>query len=446
MPGESHVKEHKDHSLELYDQEDMPGKAHAKEDNEDVSVEPVVKNEPAWDITEEKSSTNLEQKPMSESADVEAGSTYGRAAQDSIEEQGHGKDEGSYRRDSGSSKDDKPQEGDHVSESTVEGDQPGLEGDYEFPIELCTEPETCSCPSCANINLDTDTTASQVDQNEALSEHARANIIPNPDNAGLNQSDSAPNQSHISGAIDEESLQETVSSQTVEPENEYLEDLFHQDNDQTLDNGRDGLTDSHPDNMENFELEDDHQDEDSLVDRGFGNTHTHQAESEEQTIEHGMVPQQLTSDCKSSPINQIHVKSQDVHQLEGEDEFLDFDGDEEADDEVDGDEEETSMPAGLPEEQSNDTNTIDTVDPLDKQHDPSDNGSFPTKVVTGGSQSPPAKQNGDRLIQREEDVPTEPSTPRSGKNGSKRKALEDNDDEFDLFSSETPDKKRRRPS
>jgi hypothetical protein len=336
--------------------------------------------------------------------------------------------------------------------STVKGDTNELEGDYDFSLDICFKPDICSCRSCANFNADIAASTSHVQLKEEATEDMFGDAAQNLRDSRVKNSNSSADPNDI-----ESNVQESVSSRTLEAENNQVEeDLFSQDADHTFENPGGDFAEIQHDDEEEFDLEEpDHQD------LGLGLENELSAEPQPQTEygDFGKEPtgRSATIDLSNEMVtsNQIREGNDDPAHAEADDELLHLEeGDEEEQAEGERDMNDESPAPQHPAEQQGPeishsdsalNSTIRLVDATvakDKETSPPENGTLTTTTGLRHIQSPSGESTGNALPKPTENAP---NTPPDCRNGSKRKALEDGD-EFDLLDSATPDKKRRRPS
>jgi hypothetical protein len=323
--------------------------------------------------------------------------------------------------------------------STVKGDSNGIEGDYGISLDLCFKPDICSCSSCANINTDIAVLVSETAENGQSTRDIPGDIAKGGGDSSLFKSNVAADPNETDRPDIESNIQESVSSKTLEAENNQLEeDLFSQDNDQPFNNGHDESTDIQHDGVENFELaEQKNRGTSDELDNEPSTTSDHPQEHDD--FDRRYVAPSSTSDS-SNETGARHddpENDQGLAHAEGGDELLDFD-----DESLEQKTEETSLSRDQITVLGNKNVRGDTIEAHENET------SRPEKILSPGMLE--TRQNGSPVGQSTNTASTEPAeeaptTPCGGKNGSKRKALDD-EDEIDLLDAVTPDKKRRRPS
>jgi hypothetical protein len=343
-------------------------------------------------------------------------------------------------------------EGELSATSTVKGDSNETEGDYDISLDLCFKPGICSCSKCANTNADGAALGSDKHDNDELTEDTlagAARITGDPDLLALN---TPPTEKQVTKPDSDSNVQESVSSRTIEGENNQPEeDIFSQDNQHMFEDGLGNYTDTQHDDFEDFDLEEQKpEDRGSEVDNSASPKAGIESENHDIGVDH-MAPNATldTANDEDFP-GQTRTDNQDVSHVEGDDELLNFDDDEEGEGTEENQEtfESTYEPQVSEKENlrrdSAPNGLIKVQDAIRTSQDdraPSENVSSKAHETHWG-QSPTGQPQHNHSV---EPVGDAPSTPLGGKNGSKRKALED-EDEFDLFDTATPDKKRRRPS
>jgi hypothetical protein len=442
---------------EQYHNTDASDISQPKDSNNDGLIEFGDTNETTGSGDEETSTKSEERDLVSKSTVV--GNVV--AAESEVQEFEEGEvqvQEEEYRpRDMNSLTVGKPTEDDGFSESTVKEDQSGVEGEHESHLDLGVQPEISSILSPTNVNADPAITISETDDPET-SDHPDHKGPQSADTSGVIQSSSTPVPPGTQQAGNESYLPGSASSQTLKLEQEEEEeDLFSQANDQTLVDENGGPANDQSDEEEDFELEEPgNQDEGSVVGRESGEVLDPEAEFEEMDLERVVAADQFPSKHGEEPSKQDDEDVRDLGDCDDDDEYelLNFEAEAgssaKADDSAERSEhkKEPSTPSRLSKIPNNQPNASNALETREEALDHADSDSLREKAESNHSQSSAAPVNSDRSIQREGEAQYAPSTPPGGLNGSKRKATEENDDddEFDLFSTETPDKKRGKPS
>jgi hypothetical protein len=316
--------------------------------------------------------------------------------------------------------------------STVKGDEEEFEGDYENSLDFCFKPGICLCSTCANTLTDTAAVVSDKDDNDEIAEDLFARTVQSADEPRPIESSTGTVPKDVGKPGLESNRRDSVSSSTLEAESNQLEeDLFSQNDDQLSEEEHGNFPETQDDHVEDFELE-----EQSFEDSGL-----------EFDDSHGSPPDPVPAhqDLDSAD-------SQNGTRSEPDDELWNFreEGNEDEDEE---EHQETSLSTHPPDLPPGEVLQSDSaLIGFTKSHDATgadqndlngpkkDSPSRATKRYS--SQSPLGQIINDTLTEASDDSP---STPSGGKNGFKRKALDDEDD-FDLLDTATPDKKRRRPS
>lgn len=335
------------------------------------------------------------------------------------------------------------------SASTAKGDSHDLEGDYDLSPELCFKPDACLCPSCTNIKPDSHARLS--------SQHEYVTHPEDPlDETVQNTED--PEQVHPDGLADtndgdepdfESNIHDSASSRTLEAENNELEEdpNASYDHDQQSDNGY-GEFDIQYDDGEEFELEEGvHQDATAETKDGEAVDAHPRHDHEELDLEHtvpslgGDLVDNNGVNSRSHQGTKPNEGSHDVTQPEDDDDLLNFDdGDaENGEEEQDQNAAFANHPTEVP---SSENNNKDATKARQNGASHWENDSSLGALGPNRAESPVRKSISNMSTMPAEDAP---STPSGGKNGSKRKVFED-DEEFDLLDTATPEKKRRRPS
>ncbi len=332
------------------------------------------------------------------------------------------------------------------SNSTVKGDSEEIPGDYDISLDLCFKPSVCSCSSCANKITDATTSLSDKvyteDPFQSDGQAAR--------DSSLIESKSGIAQNHVEVSDIGTDQQDSVSSGTLEAENNYFEeDMFSQEGHTTANHNRNRSA-NHADDAEDFELE-----EQNSEAAGFGIDDTHggrlETGNESDLSQMTVAPNLGPESNVEVPSERWEDKQETVH-AKADDEFLNF-GEEQEDNELEEGKRgpsSSSYQSDAPErEAAQNGNTLNgftnshnvTSADYSNPYRTEDESSW--KALEHDRSQSPRRQTPDNTVTKTPgDAPT---TPSGGKNGSKRKALEDEDD-FDLFDNITPDKKRRRPS
>lgn len=362
-------------------------------------------------------------------------------------------EDGSYETKDGDLKETEPQLEEHSATSTIKGDSKELEGDYDIFLDICFEPNTCSCSICANNNTDHTVSVSDTHDNDGPVEDFSEGVIQHVEHSSLDGSANATDPNDVSKPDAESNVQGSVSSRTVEAENNQPdEDLFSQ-HDQSFEDDMANFAENQHDDVEDFDLE-----EHSYEDAGFEFDNIDSAQPDDGTEHHDLEAERAAPKTTidligdSGVSDRTHKDNQDRDYVDDNEELLNFDDDEEGDgkkkvnqetflstqpDEISGDEgiQEEAVQDGIIEAHGTTENQNGNIGHLE-------NDSSSKALDPRGSQSPGQQSTNNTSTEPAVDAP---STPSSGKNAFKRKALDD-DDEFDLFDTVSPDKKRRRPS
>jgi hypothetical protein len=344
-------------------------------------------------------------------------------------------------------------EGELSATSTVKGDSNETEGDYDISLDLCFKPGICSCSRCANTNADGAALGSDKHGNDELTEDSfagAARITGDLDPLALN---TAAAEKQVAKPDSDSNVQESVSSRTVEGENNQPEeDIFSQDNQPMFEDGLGNYTDTQHDDFEDFDLEEQKPEDIGLeVDDSANPKAGIETENHDLGVGH-MAPNATLDTANDEDVpGQARTDNQDVSHVEDDDELLNFDDDDEGEETEEHQEifESTPEPEVSTKENlrsdSPPKGLIKVQDATRANHDDrahSENVPSSKAHETGRGQSPVGQPQHNPSVELVGDPPT---TLIGGKNGSKRKALEDEDD-FDLIDTATPDKKRRRPS
>jgi hypothetical protein len=313
--------------------------------------------------------------------------------------------------------------------STVKGDDEDFEGDYDNSLDFCFKPCVCFCSTCANTLLDTAAVVSDnddSDDNDEITEDLFARTVQSTDDSRPPGPSTGQVPKDVSKPAMEGNRRDSVSSRTLETESNQLEeDLFSQNDDQLSGEEHSNSPEIEDGDVEDFELE-----EQNFEDAGFELDDSHGTQSDPAPAHH---------DLDSADVQN---GTQSEHVDEHDDELWNF-GEEGKKDEVQEELQENSLSTYQPElppieallsHDGTDTHQNDFNSP--KKH------SLSQVNKRYSSQSPLGQITNDTLAEAADDSP---NTPSGGKNGFKRKAFED-DDDFDLLDTATPDKKRRRPS
>jgi hypothetical protein len=336
---------------------------------------------------------------------------------------------------------------------TVKGNSDGLEGDYDIFLNLCFKPGICSCSSCTNISTDVAAAAaSNTNECEEVAEDIFGDTARNPDATCLTDTNVAGNPDDIEWPGIETNIQGSVSSRTLESEKDGpKEDSFSPANGQTFLGSSDDRTDIQHDE-EDFELEEhNHSNVGLEMDDGLLDEPEHQNDHDDLDQGHAAPSSTFSLGNDIGAGGRSYGVNQDGAHAEADDELLNFDDLEE----VQGEEDEkqrTSLsthPQVAGDEITNGTSALEravnfhdvTTTPHNEILGPKGD-LLSTTLEPRQIQSPIGQSNDDTSTETAGDPPT---TPSGSKNGFKRKAVED-EDEFDLFDTATPDKKRRRPS
>jgi len=353
-----------------------------------------------------------------------------------------------------SSKETEPKHEEQSASSTVKGDSNTFEGDYDNSLDLCLKPSICSCSTCANTNADDAALVSDTRDDEEFGEKLFGGTARPPRDASQLDSNKAAEQNDVDEPDIESNIQESVSSRTLEVENNQLEeDMFSQEDGQTFEDEHGNVAEDQHDDVEDFDFEEQNNGDSGLE---FQNSHGVQPDNRSEQIdldvEHPASDSKLDLSDKMGASNQVHEENQADSCTEGDDELLNFDDDEEEKDE-NLKNQEIALSARQPENSEDENIHSDpVVNGSTKVHDATeayhDDASHSQNNLSLEALEPPRSQS--PIVQPVDSTSAEPTqdapnTPYGEKNGSKRKALEDEDD-FDFFDTATPDKKRRRPS
>lgn len=246
------------------------------------------------------------------------------------------------------------------------------------------------------------------------------------------------------------SIQESVSSRTLEAEtNQPEEDIFSQGNNQTFENARNNLTETQLDDDDEFGLEAQSQDDASL---DVDNRHSDKLDygTDDLAVEYAALgsPDDLSNNADTP--DQDDEKNPDSTYVRNYDDNLNFVDEEERTKEEhrqalhQSDEHEVSGSTDIDIDSALNS-SIKVRDMTEAYHEGPRHAGYDSssKLVTVSGNQTPLTHSVDNTLRG----PTEaaPTTPSGGQNGAKRKAVED-EDEFDLFDTLTPDKKRGRSS
>jgi hypothetical protein len=343
-------------------------------------------------------------------------------------------------------------EGELSATSTIKGDSNETEGDYHISLDLCFKPGICSCSKCANTNADGAALGSDKHDNDELTEGllaGAARITGDPDPLALN---TPATEIQVTKPDSDSNVQESVSSRTIEGENNQPEeDIFSQNNQQMFEDGLENYTDTQHDDFEDFDLE-----EQKPEDRGLEADDSASPKAGIEPENHNLGVDHMAPNATLDMANdeyfpgQTRTDNQDVSHVEDDDELLNFDDDAEGEETEENQEIFESTYAPQDSEKENlrsDSTPNDLIKVQDVTRTSQDDRAHSENVSskaheTRWGQSPAGQLQHKPSV---EPVGDAPSTPLGGNNGTKRKAPEDEDD-FDLFDTATPDKKRRRPS
>jgi hypothetical protein len=364
-------------------------------------------------------------------------------------------EDGSPENDGGGPKEkhpDKPNESELPTNeasvtSTVQGDPDDFEGENEISLDLCLKPGICACSTCANISTDNGDLAYHDHDEEGLMEKI-AGGAGEPESvveSGPKQSETATRPNQLENLEVESTVQESVSPRTIEAEsNQPDEDLFSLDNEYVTDHGRSNSVANHNDLGDSDPEDHNSQGVDWQVDIGNG------AWSGPETENYDLNVKDSARGDTGAP-DQSYENKPDVTYGEGHEEFLNFEDDEE--EEARAEEQVTVAPEYQPvltenedarsDSDQNSSKVETTVEAYQSSHNQPDNDLSSKALEAGAHLSSISQSIGNSPPGHAEETP---NTPSKSKSGSKRKALEDEDDDFDLFDTATPDKKRRRPS
>ena len=419
----------------------------AQNPDQRVRAESKKPEEAASDDKEEATSINLRLEQASRLVD-RASNNQSNENRSEADKEGVAENNGIH------SKKTEPEEKERSQTPTVEGYSDAFEGDYDIFFNLCFKPGTCSCSSCANVHADTVVAASVEHDNEEPIEDIFGLAPQNLGSTGPADSDEARRSDEIGGAEPdiESNIQKSVSSRTVEAESNQLEeDLFSGDDGQTFHGDQDRHSDTQHYGDE-FELEEQSNSGIVLELENGPNEEQQHEDNLENLVEQRPAPSSnLASSNGIGAYNQSYKRNESDVNAKADDELLNFDDTEEV-----GEKDQSHaafISTHLPEADGNETTKSDSAlketitvheATTTTQNDvsPSETDSKFTSVGLRRLQSPLGQSLDGNLTEPAENAPT---TPSGGKNGSKRKAVEDEDD-FDLFNTSTPDKKRRRPS
>ncbi|ERF72148.1 hypothetical protein EPUS_02939 [Endocarpon pusillum Z07020] len=345
---------------------------------------------------------------------------------------------------------DKEQE----SSSATKRDIEDIKGDYDTSLDFCFGPGICSCSSCANKITDTTTSPFDNQNNEESTEDLFHSDGDAAKDFSLVESTSAVAQDDVEESDIGSNPQDTVSSRTVEAEdNQFEEDIFSQEG-HTSGYDNSNLTANQADNVENFEnFEVEEQDLDE-PDFRIHSTHGRQPETGSKTNfgQPAAVSNLGVEDNVELPMQKREDNQGNIY-AEADDKLLNFD-DEQGDNRVKEEDRESSSSAYRFDASEHEAvPKRDALNGFTNSHDTtSANHNNPYRFEKDASskalrhdrrQSSPGQSQINTKTGPQEAAPAIPS---GGMNGSKRKALEEeDDDDFDLFDT-TPDKKRRRPS
>jgi len=311
-----------------------------------------------------------------------------------------------------------PHDQEQSATSTVKGDEEDFEGDYDNSLDFCFKPGICFCSTCANTLVDTAAVVSDNDDDE-ITEDLFARTVQSIDESCPTGSSTGQVPKDASKQGMESNRRDSVSSRTLETESNQLEeDLFSQNDDQLSGEEHGEIQDG---DVEDFELE-----EQDFEDAGLELDDSHGSQPDPAPAHHDL----------------DWADDQNGTRSEHDDELWNFD-EEGKEDEGQEENQPSSLSVHQPE--------LPPSEAL-QNHDGTDaHQNYPNRLKKDApsqankrysNQSPLGQITNDILAEAADDSP---STPSGGKNGSKRKAFEDEDD-FDLLDTATPDKKRRRPS
>ena len=337
------------------------------------------------------------------------------------------------------------------SNSATKRDTEEIQGDYDISLDFCFRPRICSCSSCANKITDTTTSVFDNQNNEESTE----DLLHSDGHAAKDFSLVEPTSAAAQDDVEESDIgsnqQDSVSSRTTEAENNrFEEDIFSQEG-HTSGNDNSNLTANQANNGEDFEFE-----EQNLEGPDFRiySTHGRQPEigSETNVGQPAAISNLGLEGNVELPMQKREDNQETIH-AEADDKLLNFD-DEQEDNKVKAEDRESSSSAYRSDASEHEAvQKRDALNGFTNSHDAtSANHNNPYRIEKDSSskalehdrsQSSPGQSQINTITGPQEAAPIVPS---GGMNGSKRKALEDDDDDFDLFDTATPDKKRRRPS
>lgn len=437
--GEVEIDQFEHEVVETQLQEDP---ADFKDENEPIQESAENSTSPKLEHEAEQKFTNNKATEISSgsSDDVKGVPSIGSRSGPEENTEGHSKDEGK-------------QDGKQSTNSVIEKEPNRFEGDHEISFDVCFKPSTCSCSVCASTTTGEAGLVSDKPDGGEIIEDLFSGDIKAPVSSVLMDANLVASENHDEQHDLENSFQESVSSRTLEAENNQLEeDIFSDDEGQIFEDGTDYFGESHHENVKESLLEGNHEGAGSEAD----NSDTAQLDQgiDRHDLEVNHAAPHLTLSLENGVDISTHSceDKQDDFNAEGDDDLLNFDDDEEIQEEK-----EEHHPNSQSSHRADEpgTETIHKKSVLNgsvgapsaaklyhSQLDLPENESSSQDPAVFGGHSPLARSKEDSSAHHADEAP---STPSGGKNGSKRKALEDEDD-FDLFDTATPDKKRRRPS
>lgn len=335
-----------------------------------------------------------------------------------------------------------PHEKDQSATSTVKGETNEFEGDYDIFQDLSLHLGSSWCLTRAKLKADNGiSTSKKCDDEQSAGELLAAGSQVVGDHGGT-ESDAAENLTHMEKPDIVNCTQESVSSRTIEAENSQPEDdTSSQNKNQTFGSAHGSLPETQFDDADEFGLEEeDYDDASSKVGNMQGGELYRGIESDDLAVEH-VAPSSAYDPSNNASAPDENKDNRDSTYVENDDDILDFEGEEEGRKEENGQlpGTETTYIGSAPNAS---IEAHDANETYDENPGHPENGSPARPRALSGSQVSPTHS-----MNSASGEPTEysPNTPSGGQNGSKRKVLEDEDD-FDLFDTFTPEKKRRRSS
>lgn len=208
-------------------------------------------SEPFREKAENPTSSKPDQDAELKFANDDAVAVSSRNTNDVEGESSHGSRSGPDEEINGQSQEEVRQERKPLMNSIVEKEQNDFKGDHESSFGICSKPDICSCSACASVSTGKAGPVSDKPEEGEIIEDLFSGDIKAAVISDLMESKLVSNENNNEKNDCENSLQESVSSRTLEAENNQLElDIFSEDEGHAFEDGTDYLGENHHEDFE----------------------------------------------------------------------------------------------------------------------------------------------------------------------------------------------------